>query len=233
MNSQTTTKRIVKATLCYSFYATAVGAAALVIVWEGLHPTSASCFGERSIVEILQVVTLLLSICCAFLAGHQNPDYASLPHFFMGAATIAVIREFDFALDRYVFDGAWQILAFSVLARTLYRAWRHRLFFKEEVGRFVGRASFGVMASGFFTVFIFSRLLGQQILWQAIMGEGYMRVVKRAVEEGTELLGYVLICVGTMEYLRETLKTFRAHERVSHTKTRFTSQVFFEEKWRH
>ena len=37
------------------------------------------------------------------------------------------------------------------------------------------------------------------------MGDGYMGVVKTAVEESTELLGYTLILIGSLEFLRDAL----------------------------
>ena len=56
------------------------------------------------------------------------------------------------------------------------------------------------MMAGFITTFVFSRLFGRSIFWQAVMEEQYFRSVKNAAEEGTELLGYGLMLIGAIEY---------------------------------
>ena len=49
-------------------------------------------------------------------------------------------------------------------------------------------------------LFAFVRLVGHEPLWQAILGEDYRRIVKLAVEEFIELIGYLLWLIGTIEY---------------------------------
>ena len=218
---------------CYIFFSFVVAAAAFAMVWEGIHPGTGTCFGETSVVELLQVGFLLLTIGCASLAGHQEVSWAPLSRLYVGLAGVALIREFDFALDRYIFDGAWQTLALGVVLMTGRVVIVHRRRLMEEIGEVVDRASFGLMVSGFFTVFIFSRLVGQKILWETLMGDGYMRVVKNAVEEGTELLGYALIFIGMMVYLRETLVHQRRVERRSPQQTPLPFHFFFQDRSQH
>jgi hypothetical protein len=38
-------------------------------------------------------------------------------------------------------------------------------------------------------------------MWRAIMGDDYVRVAKLAIEEFMELGGYLLIVIGTLEFL--------------------------------
>ena len=42
--------------------------------------------------------------------------------------------------------------------------------------------------------------MGHEPLWMSIIGDAYQRVVKLAVEEFIELIGYFLWMVGTIEY---------------------------------
>ena len=42
------------------------------------------------------------------------------------------------------------------------------------------------------------RLFGMQVLWHAILEHGYMRVVKNAVEEGSESFGYMLCLAASL-----------------------------------
>ena len=45
---------------------------------------------------------------------------------------------------------------------------------------------------------VYSRLLGMGAIWKGLLAEQYLRVFKNAVEETTELLGYVLIAAAAV-----------------------------------
>jgi len=47
----------------------------------------------------------------------------------------------------------------------------------------------------------YSLIVGNESLWQAIMGDAYARVAKMAAEEFIELGGYLLIFIGSIEFL--------------------------------
>ncbi len=49
-------------------------------------------------------------------------------------------------------------------------------------------------------LFAFVRLVGHEPLWMSILGDDYHRIVKLAVEEFIELIGYFLWMIGTIEY---------------------------------
>jgi len=54
--------------------------------------------------------------------------------------------------------------------------------------------------AGAIILFAFVRLVGHEALWMSIMGDDYQRVVKLAVEEFIELIGYFLWLIGAIEY---------------------------------
>jgi len=58
-----------------------------------------------------------------------------------------------------------------------------------------------LLIAGAIIIFVFVQIVGQESLWQAILGEHYQRIVKLAVEEFIELSGYFLWLIGTIEYL--------------------------------
>lgn len=68
---------------------------------------------------------------------------------------------------------------------------------------------YGILLSGLLAVLVFSRLFGMQVLWHDITEHGYMRVVKNAVEEGSESFGYMLCPPHPFGYY----VTFRTHAR--------------------
>ncbi|MDH3806913.1 MAG: hypothetical protein OEU90_15780, partial [Gammaproteobacteria bacterium] len=49
-------------------------------------------------------------------------------------------------------------------------------------------------------LFVFVRLVSQEALWMSILGSDYQHIVKTAVEEFIELIGYLLWLIGTIEY---------------------------------
>lgn len=81
-----------------------------------------------------------------------------------------------------------------------YLVYRYKDNFVHDTVEFIKRPEFGILLCGFLTVFVFSRLFGCRILWESVMGDGYMRCVKNAVEEGVELLGYLFIGIASVEY---------------------------------
>ena len=65
-----------------------------------------------------------------------------------------------------------------------------------------------LLISGLLAILVFSRLFGMQALWLAILDDGYVRVVKNVVEEGSESFGYMLCLTASIGYFctfRETL----------------------------
>lgn len=117
-----------------------------------------------------------------------------------GASLVAIVREFNNFFNDQVFDGAWQSLALIVAVITAMLFYWSKSDFKNTFKGFVQSSSCGVMMAGFITTFVFSRLFGRSIFWQAVMEEQYFRSVKNAAEEGTELLGYGLMLIGAIEY---------------------------------
>jgi hypothetical protein len=50
----------------------------------------------------------------------------------------------------------------------------------------------------------YSVLVGHEPLWQAMLGDAYARIIKLAVEEFIELIGYLLWLIGTIEYVYQS-----------------------------
>lgn len=163
-------------------------------------------FSESSMIEQVQLIYLCGCITVFFLSAKMKSSMMSLSMLLAGMALVALIRELDYFFDNYVFDGAWQIVAFLVVLVTGFFVTRFRQGLKLSIQEFTSKASFGYMTSAFVVLFIFSRVIGQQTLWRVVMGENYMRVVKNFVEESTELFGYTLLLIGAIEFYREAKK---------------------------
>ncbi|SCX76403.1 hypothetical protein SAMN05216233_101116 [Desulfoluna spongiiphila] len=204
MNQAECPKRIASTALRYTLYALMMGVMMYAVTMKAVSHPLCHLFDEHSLVETLQVSLLFLTVLSGFCVGCLEPRKQALSILVMGAGAIAFIREFDAGLDVILFDGAWQLLAAAIAVATLVGVRRFARDLTYSLYAFLRTPGFGIMFGGFMVVFVFSRLMGQQVFWKAVMAEGYMRVVKDAVEEGLELSGYALILVGTLECLWET-----------------------------
>lgn len=158
-------------------------------------------FTEHTILEAMEIVAIALSMTMVLLAAVLIPESRSLS-LVLGLLLLgALIRELDLFLDRYVFDGAWQMLVTLVLAAIASTIWRDRRAFRRALRSMSTTPAIGFLAVGALTTAVFSRLFGKQEFWQEIMQESYNRSVKNAVEETVEFYGYTLILIGIIEYI--------------------------------
>lgn len=163
--------------------------------------TGAPNFSETSLTEITQA-TLLFLCTTSMLVIRQRFRVLRTVSLLMGAFfAMSFVRENDLWLDRYVFDGAWECLVILIAVPALVMAIRSRRAFLEEFKLIGNSIGFGLFAGGFLTTYVFSRLYGRSVLWQALMGDAYLRVVKDAAEEITELTGYSLLLFACIELL--------------------------------
>lgn len=95
--------------------------------------------------------------------------------------------------------AAWKVVVAVLAIYALYTLVRHWKDFLQELNVYAGTYSFGLLMAGVLTTYVFSRLFGRQVLWMDVMGEHYVRIVKNLAEETTESIGYMLICMGTLE----------------------------------
>lgn len=157
--------------------------------------------GEWSVVEFAQLGLLFL-IALAF-AGLARREPAERRFAVLAAAFFAcmLVRETDAFWDS-LHDGLWQVLVAALAAGSLafaLRDWRAAL---SGLARLLASREGMALTLGLVLVLVYSRLLGMGGLWQGLLGEEYLRVFKNAVEEGTELLGYVLVFAASAAYAR-------------------------------
>lgn len=167
------------------------------VLWSSrLHPL----FIENSLTQKMQVA--LLSILVLLYAWrsrrwHSQRILSLLMLLFF--ASMAV-REMDSTLDYRLFDGAWQVLV-TVLALIAFALLYHqRTNVMNALTDWIHTRSSGLMLAGLITVLLFSRLIGMEDMWQALMRDDYSRSVKNLAEEGTELLGYSLILMAALDH---------------------------------
>ncbi|MDL2307916.1 transporter [Desulfovibrio sp. OttesenSCG-928-C06] len=157
----------------------------LVVLGNGVY--------EQSLTEVAQALILLAMVACYLRLAARKPEYRSTYVLIAGFFACMLVREMDFYLDEL-----WFPLALAVTLVCCWQAWRRREQALGGLVYFCRSRSFGVVLSGIVTLLVFSRLLGMKILWQALLGDQYVKVLKNAIEEGTEQFGYLLCLIGTV-----------------------------------
>ncbi|GAA4901742.1 hypothetical protein [Mucilaginibacter defluvii] len=159
-----------------------------------------SKFGEDSYTEFAQSALLLAAAGIYISVSAKYKQFKALAFFLFSFAMASFIREQDSLLDDHIFDGAWQTGVFSLFAFMVFYLWRHWHQFLQNVALFVHTQAFGVFITGFLTTYVFSRLYGRGKFWQEIMEDRYLRAVKNASEECTELFGYTILAIAAVEF---------------------------------
>lgn len=158
-------------------------------------------YGENSFVEISQLAFLTSTLTGLLGAAVHFTKQRALAISVGGFLFLFIVRELDYYFDCFIGDGVWQIVAsMTTLLLGIY-ALRHRVSIKSALTQFQSHYSFGMFTAGMLVTLVYSRLLGQGRVWQAVMGETYIRVVQRMVEECTEFAGYFLIWAAVVEWI--------------------------------
>ena len=159
---------------------------------------------EFSPVEIIQL--LILAVCgllMGWVAQHIHTQ-RPLAFLFGGLALIFLIRELHFFFDRYLIDNLWQFFVAISGALLIAYCYRHHKRLNIALARIWPSPGLTLIFAGAIILFAYSILVGHEPLWQSMLGEHYARVIKLAVEEFIELIGYLLWLIGTIEYVYQS-----------------------------
>jgi len=156
-------------------------------------------FSEVSLTEFAQAALLFACSAMMLYVRHRLRTLPTVGLLLWGFFAASFVRENDAWLDRFIFDGAWQLLVVVIVLPTLFIVIRRRHRFLSEFRQMANTLGFGLFASGFLITYVFSRLYGRSVFWQALMGDQYLYVVKSAAEEVTELAGYSLLLFACIE----------------------------------
>ncbi|MFO7957827.1 MAG: hypothetical protein R6X33_12100 [Candidatus Brocadiia bacterium] len=186
---------------------------ALVIEWFVLAASSRRAYhlaAENAPLEWGQVGLLAVTIALLVAAARRRPSMRTLFLWLTVFPLWALIRELDGFLERMLFDSAWEVLAWGIAVVYVYVGWRKRQDLLAQMLVFVRSRAFVLFFGSFVTVIVLAQLIGQSVLWEGIMGDAYMRDVKRVVEELLEASGYCLAVCAGVECLVEGTEDRRA-----------------------
>ena len=154
--------------------------------------------GEISLTEIIQEFILGIIVSLFIYNSFRYPKIKYGMILIAGFFSCLLIRELDFIMDKMPFS--WFYIAMAIALFCIILAFKHKENTLDGLNHFCKSESYYIMVGGLLLVLAFSRLIGMQILWQDLLGKSYIRVVKNAVEEISELISYTLCLIAAFKY---------------------------------
>lgn len=161
---------------------------------------------EQSATEIAQLILLISSIGCFGFLGYKRANERDFSLLVAAFFTCMLIRELD-ALFDLIAHGFWKYIVAPVAFTAILNAIKNASATLQSLSRFVSSQAGLLMLVAVAILLFYSRLTGMTMMWQEIMGDGYLRIVKNAMEETSELLGYSLIFAASAIYLLHRMRT--------------------------
>ncbi len=158
---------------------------------------------EFSPVEILQAGSLLVSGVLMLGIARRSRTYRVLAIGIGGTSLVFLNRELDYFLDLYVFENFWEALLVTAGALLLTYLFRQQKRLRLGFARAWPSPGLTLMFAGLTVLLGFSLILGQESLWQSMLGDQYVRAGALAGEEFMELAGYLLWLIGNIEFALE------------------------------
>jgi len=155
---------------------------------------------EFSPVEIIQAIILGVGGVIMGWIAKYCPSQRPIAFGFGGLALIFLIRELDYFFDRFLADNLWQVLIAICGSLLIVYTYRHRKRLQIALARIWPSPGLTLLFAGAVILFAFAPLVGHEPLWMSILGDAYQRIIKLAIEEFIELIGYFLWMIGTIEY---------------------------------
>lgn len=167
----------------------------LDVLWLGNH------VGEDSFTEAAQTFTLILIIATFIYIVAKHEDKRPFTYMALGLFISMLFREHDFILNN-IMNNLWELCVTLTVIVVITLSRRTGRPFAPVFAEFLRSSSGRLMAMAIILLVVHSRLFGMGILWTTILEDGYVRTVKNAMEEGTELLAYIMIFYASQVYRR-------------------------------
>ena len=152
---------------------------------------------EIAITEVTQEVLILASAILFGIGAWQRPKSRGFLVLVTGLFGCMFIRECDFIFNR-IATGFWVYPAILLAAVALLISFCLRDTIASAMVDYVRKKFFAYITIGLLIVLVFSRIFGTGHLWKAVMSDNYDWMYKTIIQEGLELLGYMLIFYGSV-----------------------------------
>jgi hypothetical protein len=161
----------------------------LVFLWE---LQSQPPFVEAGPLEFTQSFLLAASAALYFFEAYRRPDLRPALVLVAGFFTCMLIREQDYFLD-FIQHGCWVYPALATAGLCLLYAGLNLRRTIAGLERFVRWKYFPYLLIGVVIVLAYSRLFGMRMVWETLLSDKFTYNAKTAMEESSELLGYLLV----------------------------------------
>jgi|SRR5699024_2958295 len=155
--------------------------------------------GEASLIEISQSLVLVLCIASFVVVAKNERAERGFAILAVAFFLCMLIREQNNMLND-VMENLWKWLVYTCAIIGVFLAALQGSKTVSALARFLGTRAGSVMMVGLVLLLAYSRLFGMEVLWRAIMDDSYIRIVKNAAEEGTELMAYLVILAASQGY---------------------------------
>ena len=166
---------------------------------EGYELKDAAVYSEHTLTEHMQDIMTFSSFVLFLHASREDSKLKIAGTLLAALMAMMFVRESDALLDKYVYDGAWQMIVSVIIVSVFIFLWGKFNSIYASLKAYSETACYGTCLSGLVIVLAFSRMMGRNSFWASVMGDNYVRIVKNIVEEGTETLGYTLILISAIE----------------------------------
>lgn len=158
----------------------------------------AHTFAENGVVENIQLGLLLSSGVIFFMEGIFAPKYRPLMFFLASLCFLASCRELDKTLDELICGLRWRIGFAFPLAAVGY-ALKYKDTARKNIFSFLGTSPFYMMFCALIIIFPIGQCIGHRPLVINVIGESQMAQIKELFEECSEVMGYFLILLSSVE----------------------------------
>ena len=143
-------------------------------------------------IELAQSLMLAATTALYFLEAYRRPSLRHAMVLVAGFFGCMLIREQDYFLD-FIRHGCWVYPALALAFSCIAYACTDLRRTLAGLERFVRWKYFPYLLIGVVVVLAYSRLFGMRMVWEEILGKNFTYSAKTAMEESSELLGYLLI----------------------------------------
>jgi len=155
-------------------------------------------FAENGVVENIQLGLLLTSGIVFFIEGAVAKEWRPLMFFLASLCFLAGCRELDKTLDELIYGLRWRVgFVFPLIAAEY--AIKNKETAYKNLFAFLGSSSFYLMFCAMIIIFPIAQCIGHRPLIVNVLGESQMAQTKELFEECSEVMGYFLIFLASIE----------------------------------
>ncbi len=183
----------------FSFYTFGILLLATLLPWVAQY-RDAAVFKENAAIEWLQFGLLVTTSIVFLREAFVTPRYHHVFVLLACVSAFAGVREMDANLDRLIPWIGWKI-GYSIILYAAIITYSNAQTLKRQIMRFLHSRAFSLLWAGFIIAIPFAQLVGHGAFLQAVMDDDYSRDYQRMIEELGELMGYVLLFIGSFELI--------------------------------